>query len=394
MVNKEGIRNIILIAVAVIIAVVIIHMLGLFSGISTSLSIPNTLTTTIPSNTSALPKVVTSSIPNTLTTTIPSNTSALPKVVNTIATGPNTTPVDIAISPNGAFAYVSLSMSNYVSVINTRTNTVTNNISVGNGPTSIVFAPTGDYAYVTNTRSDTVSVINTTTNKVIATISVGSEPINIAITPNGKYVFVDYLDSAVVSVINTTLNIVVNTITGPPNTYLITGYSYIRLHNIAVNPLGNPAYIGFGEGIFVINTNNFTTSIIPYTSIPGYWTESQDAFVTDGLSIAFAPNGDYAYVTNPVTNNTFVINTITGKSIIAIQVGTYPEGVAINPVNGYIYVANYGNDSISVINNATDTVTNNISVGFNPSSIAITPNGDYAYVTNTNSDTISVIYIG
>ena len=55
---------------------------------------------------------------------------------------------------------------------------------------SVAVTPNGAYAYVTNYGSDTVSVISTATNTVTATITVGSYPLGVAVTPNGAYAYV------------------------------------------------------------------------------------------------------------------------------------------------------------------------------------------------------------
>jgi YVTN family beta-propeller protein len=73
--------------------------------------------------------------------------------------------------------------NNFVSVIDTATNTVVATIPVGVGPDGAAITPDGTRAYVTNDDSDTVSVIDTTTNTVVATIPVGVGPVAVAITP-------------------------------------------------------------------------------------------------------------------------------------------------------------------------------------------------------------------
>ena len=72
-------------------------------------------------------------------------------------------------------------------------------------------SPDGAYAYVTNSFSDTVSVINTaatptptpTPTPTVATIPVGSGPSSVAVTPNGAYAYVTNGVSNSVSVIST-----------------------------------------------------------------------------------------------------------------------------------------------------------------------------------------------
>ena len=87
-------------------------------------------------------------------------------------------------------------VSNTVSVINTLSNTVVNTVQVGNGPTEVAITPDGAFAYVTNVHDgcgfdcplSSVSVIATATNTVVATIPVANDPLGVAITPDGRFV--------------------------------------------------------------------------------------------------------------------------------------------------------------------------------------------------------------
>ncbi|MBV8989279.1 MAG: YncE family protein [Solirubrobacterales bacterium] len=99
----------------------------------------------------------------------------------------------VAISPSGAFAYVSGSSG--VTVINTATRRVITTVKVGDLPSAIAVTPDGRYVYVTNQLSSTVSAIDTTTNQV--TVTLGPErpvelaaPVAVAITPDGHFAYV------------------------------------------------------------------------------------------------------------------------------------------------------------------------------------------------------------
>ncbi|PFK10525.1 hypothetical protein COI98_24070 [Bacillus cereus] len=104
------------------------------------------------------------------------------------------------------------SSSNNVSVINTGSNSVVATIPVGTAPTDVAIKPDGDFAYVTNFNSNNVSVINTGSNSVVATIPVGNTPTAVAIKPDGDFAYVTNRDIGNVSVINTGSNSVVATI--------------------------------------------------------------------------------------------------------------------------------------------------------------------------------------
>ena len=85
----------------------------------------------------------------------------------------------------------SLGNSDFVSVIDTATNTVVASIPVGFSPFQIAITPDGTRAYVANQSStNTVSVIDTATNTVVATIPGGFSPLGVAITPDGTQAYV------------------------------------------------------------------------------------------------------------------------------------------------------------------------------------------------------------
>jgi YVTN family beta-propeller protein len=113
-------------------------------------------------------------------------------------------PLSVTISPNGKYAYVTHdTYLDYISVINTATNTETTNVTVGGNDTQYVaFTPNGEYAYVTVLPAPpktpgpapfgngTVSVINTATDKMTANLAILGEPLGVAISPNGAYAYV------------------------------------------------------------------------------------------------------------------------------------------------------------------------------------------------------------
>jgi YVTN family beta-propeller protein len=115
-----------------------------------------------------------------------------PGIVSVIATSTNTVVATVtvgneaghvAITPDGAFAYVTNGLSDDVSVIATSTNTVVATVTSGDGPGGVAITHDGAFAYVANHISNSVSVIATSTNTVAATVTVGNGPWGVAITP-------------------------------------------------------------------------------------------------------------------------------------------------------------------------------------------------------------------
>ena len=102
------------------------------------------------------------------------------------------------MSPDGLKVYVTnfnVGGTGTVSVIDTVTNTLTDTISVGDGPDWVEFSPDGTLAYVANagdgTAAGTVSVINTATNSVIGSpITVGVNPVQLSVSGDGNTLYV------------------------------------------------------------------------------------------------------------------------------------------------------------------------------------------------------------
>ena len=96
---------------------------------------------------------------------------------------PGTFAPGVAITPDGAFAYVANNGGGVccgggggpssVSVIDTASNTEIANVPVGS-PTGIAVTPDGAFVYVTNINDRTVSVISTAHNLVVANVPVGN----------------------------------------------------------------------------------------------------------------------------------------------------------------------------------------------------------------------------
>ncbi len=269
---------------------------------------------------------------------------------------------------NPDILYIPNFASNSVSVINTATNTVTADISVGDMPYGVSVSPDGSRIYVTNFGANSVSVINAATNTVSTTISVGDSPYGILVSPNGKAYVANRMGNSV-SVINTTTNTVVSTIA-----------VVSKPVGFAASPDGGKVYVvnQFGNAISVINTATNTVE----STITG--SEQQHG-------IAISPDGSKIYVGNQAANTVSVISTATNTVSNTIAVGIAPFAVSISPNGSTLYVSNETGNSVSVINTATNTVVSTIAVGSSPRGVSVASNGNKVYVCNSNDNTISVI---
>jgi uncharacterized repeat protein (TIGR01451 family) len=232
-------------------------------------------------------------------------------------------PFGVAFTPDGAFAYVvniatvsngNVTPSN-VSVIDTSTNTeVLPRIPVGTSPFNVAITPDGAFAYVVNFWSHDVSVIDTSTNtEVLPRIPVGNNPIAVAITPDGAFAYVTNYNSHNVSVIDTSTNTEVL-----PRIPVGTSPDAV-----AITPDGAFAYVTNynSHNVSVIDTST-NTEVLPRIPVG-----------TSPVAVVITPDGAFAYVANYNSHDVSVIDTSTNTEVLPrIPVGTSPRGVAITPV--------------------------------------------------------------
>lgn len=96
-------------------------------------------------------------------------------VIATIPVGTNAR--GIALTGNGAQAWVTNTGSNNVSVIDTATNTVTATLMAGSSPWGVAGNAAGTRMYVANNASNSVTVFDTGSNGIVATVPVGVGPL-------------------------------------------------------------------------------------------------------------------------------------------------------------------------------------------------------------------------
>lgn len=259
------------------------------------------------------------------------------------------------ITINKSKAYVSNSSSSTISIINTRTNTVTRIINGFDGPSGFVIKDKLGYVNnygatpgVGSGNGNTVSMVDLITEKIIGSpIIVGLAPA--AIVSDKNYIYtVNYVDgnphTGTISKICTKCNKVVDTI------------------------------IGF-SGPFDMKIKD------------------KKGYVTNFGSNNFAPFGTTVSVVD--LKNNIIINNIT--------VGIQPAGIAIH--DKYVYVSNYntlyahanfqnltfGQGTINVIDLDTNKVVSTIAVGNSPNYLVV--NDEYLYIVNYTQNCISIVKV-
>jgi YVTN family beta-propeller protein len=302
-------------------------------------------------------------------------------------------------SAHDAHVYVSNAMASSISVIDTKTNTISSTIALGFGPANTAFNPDGSKAYVlgaSDYNSGFVSVIDTATQSVIATIAVGHEPIGISITPDGSQLYVSNVVDNTVSVINTATNAVTNTIAvgnspwylsvnadGSKAYVLNQSDSTLSVISTATNTVINTISIGDSlwamaasqndNRLYVLNFDDYTISVIDTsndTVIATITDPNPNAYFYGNMGISLDGSRIYA---QSGYNTVAAIDTTNYKVVAEVTVGNAPESIAFTADGKKAYVANMNDNTVSVIDTAKNSVITTLATGNYPTSVAVQP---------------------
>lgn len=280
--------------------------------------------------------------------------TATATVLDEIAVG--NLPYGVAVHPDGSRAYVSNSEDGTVSVIDTSTNTVVATVPVtapDPGPGwGVAVHPDGSVLYATDEQSGTLAIVDTATNSVIDRITVGGDPAGVAVHPQGTFAYVANTNSSSVSVVDTALNAVVAEVP--------LGAGFEDPFGIAVHPSGAFVYVtrgGLLDSIDVIDTAlNTVVDTIPVDNGP--------------VAIAVHPDGTRVYVANEGGETVSVIDSETNQviaTVVAPQDVTF-EGLSVHPSGKTVYAAEFGalGEKVAIIDTGTNTIIREVDVGRSP----------------------------
>lgn len=264
--------------------------------------------------------------------------------------------ISLAISPDGKELYASEGTSSggpeptgQVAVINASTGTVTQTISVSGIPAGLSVSPNGKLLYAsintgigigltTVNEPGSVDVISTKTQKVTKTIPIGGDTAGVVFNKTGSLAYVaDELNASVAVIDTATSKVKASILVGGYDPYLLVNPATDEIYVLTITDL-----IGGTEAIAVIKGDKLINIVTP---------PAGDLIGIPGIT----PNGNYAYVpVNEVDGGTanfvYLMDTTTNLPVgTPITVGSEPELVVIAHNGQFAYVANQGGGTISVI---------------------------------------------
>ena len=272
-------------------------------------------------------------------------------------------PVCVAVSPDGNFAYVTNQTADSLSVIDTGAAKVTKEIPVGKHPTGVVVSPDGKAVYVANTRAHSVSVVDPAQGKVVATIPCGFDPTGLCLSRDGKTLYSANFISDDVSVIDTAQRKEVGRVKvmrAPTFPALTPDGKKLLVSNFFGNqPATNPKLTAV---ISVIDTAQ--RKVIDEIRSPGT--------MLMGRGIAVSPDGKYAYAVHHRPNFNITPSQLQQGWIQTNALTIVPLQSKEEPVR-------------------TVLLDNVNSGAANPYAVAVSKDGQKLFVTNRGIHKVSVL---
>lgn len=336
------------------------------------------------------------------------------------------TPVNLALSPDGARLFVVCEHGNSVIAVDLATRTVQGEVGVGRRPHDVACSPDGNTLYVSNRMDATMSVVDAKQWKVTATIAVGFEPHGVAVDPTGRHVYVantadDTL--AIVDVDQLTVSRKLVMGGGPWSLAFDSTGRYGYVTSIRPRPVpfrdppksevtivdaelgvvsarANVADANMLQGVAPVPGRHValftlmrTKNLVPITRIAQGWVitnglgvlwpdgrvdqvlldEPADSF-PDPTDVAVTPDGRWALVTSGGANEVALVDV--EKLLETIQGFTEQQRVEVLPNH---------------LGMSGRFVLKRIAVGANPRGVAISHDGKSAYVANALDDSVTVI---
>jgi YVTN family beta-propeller protein len=307
--------------------------------------------------------------------------------------------------------------------------------AVVGGTTNVgdIILGSGNRMVVVNSTANTATVIDISgpTSTVVATVPTGgSQSIGASVTPDGTRALISNFSSGTVTFLDLTATppvligspltngttestAITSTgrfaVTADGSTVGVNVSSIDIASRTIVNSLVLPATgVAITPDNSTVLLNDFNANRIRVLSLSptGVLTDTGVVLINPGsgpMSVAVAPNGRFALVTNNGTGDVTVLRISAAGNVTAsttrIPVGSSPNGVAFTPDGSKAYVA--GGLGVAVLRiDAQDNVTDSgVRIAlpngapnsfFGVGGLAIGPNGR-AYVSNFNSNTVTVL---
>jgi len=271
-------------------------------------------------------------------------------------------PCAVEVNSNLSKAYVT-SRTSGVLVLDTITNDIVGNYTVGENPCELAVNEESNLVYVLNEGSNTVDVIDGETNEIVSSFEL-MNPYDIAINPNTNMIYITSDADGLVYVVDGDTNEIQATLDVP------------KPCGISLNPETNIIYVSSESTNSVRVIDGFSNQFI--------------ANVTVGekpRGVAVNPNTNLIYITNTASGSLTVLDGHTNKVKTLVDVGRIPWRVDVDTFRNMVYVANAESQTISVIDADNHIQVKTIRVK-NPFDISFDSSTNKIFITSMSTFSI------
>jgi DNA-binding beta-propeller fold protein YncE len=244
-------------------------------------------------------------------------------------------PTGVAIDAPNNIAIVSDPNCNEVYLINMGTG-MGQVVSVGSSPLGVAVTPEGGFAVVANTGSNNVSFIDDLNADVTQTITTDANPTGVAIDPVLGQIVIAATGAASVDVLS---------LNATSSTQVVATPVQQGPVSVAVDPVEHIAAVG--------NETSNTVSLV--TLVNGGGSALQAPSVSLPTAVAYEPISDQFIVASSVNDQILILNPNT-SSISPVRVGINPTSLAYNYATSTLAMTNTIGQNMTVVDFVTGTV--------------------------------------
>ncbi|HEY2386344.1 MAG TPA: YncE family protein [Candidatus Binatia bacterium] len=275
---------------------------------------------------------------------------------------------DVAVSPDGGRAYVPA--RDGVTIIDRAGARVVGSIRTNNDPYALALTPDGAGAFVMDLGSRYIWALDLGVGSVKERIPVGiaARPRltpRVAVSRDGRRLYVT--DGA-----NQKL-LVLDAVT-----HADVRRQFLPIHPgpLALSPDGTRVYVG---GCTQFCTDGQVLTIDAASGHVG----ARYQLTSTPSGMAISPSGRELWVANGREASVSVIDLASGD-VATVPVDPQPMGVAVDPQGRRVYVASFGASVVVVLDAQSRAVVGTIQVGQGPRALAVSPDGHDLWVTHSS----------
>lgn len=224
-------------------------------------------------------------------------------------------PEMLALSPDGKTVYVSSEDDNALIAYELTSGRQLFTVKTGAEPEGVLVTSDGRYAYVTSEVANMVHRIDLQQKKILNHIAVGARPRRLSLSPDGKELWVSQELGASVGVIDTASQQLKTTVK-----FQISGMraSDITPVGLLHTPNGRSVWVSLGRANRVAEVDAATKQI-RRTVLVG----------KRAWGLALNKTGTILYVTNGLSDDLSLVDTVQGKALRTVSAGRVPHSVLV-----------------------------------------------------------------